>query len=176
MRNAPRSRIPRPGFHYGSGPEKLAGGGYPSYAHIQKIAVTGRVPLLKLHGSVSWSLRNGSLTRYHDCRPAIRGDAAIVAPVTEKSIPTYLEPVWLQAAHALSISKKCIIVGYSFPHYDVSINNLFANNVSRDTQIHVINPDMSVVGALQKLLPELPVAYHRGLPECLSEILNVMTG
>jgi hypothetical protein len=51
----------------------LTGGGYPSYTHIQKIRVTGTVPLLKLHGSVSWSVQGQSLVRYHDCRPVING-------------------------------------------------------------------------------------------------------
>ncbi len=175
MRNAPRSRIPRPGFHYGSGPEPLAGGGYPSYAHIKKIAVTGRIPLLKLHGSVSWGFRKGGLTRYHDCRPAIRGDAAIVAPVIEKSIPTFLEPLWLQAAHSLSISKKCIFVGYSFPQYDILINNLFVQNVAEDAQIHIINPDPTAAQIAEKLLRGRSVSHHPGLPDCLSEMPHIMT-
>ena len=37
LRHVPRPRAKRPGFHYGFGPEDLAGGGYPSYSHIQKI-------------------------------------------------------------------------------------------------------------------------------------------
>ena len=81
LRPSERPRIPRPGFHYGRGPEQLEGGGYPSYAHIQRISVEGKIPLLKLHGSISWSVKNNQLVRYHDCRPAIRGDAAIVAPI-----------------------------------------------------------------------------------------------
>ena len=42
LRHVPRPRVPRPGFHYGFGPEELAGGGYPSYSHIQKIKAAGR--------------------------------------------------------------------------------------------------------------------------------------
>jgi len=53
LRNVPRPKVPRPGFHYGEGMEHLRGGGYPSYAHIQTIDTMGRVPLLKLHGSIS---------------------------------------------------------------------------------------------------------------------------
>ena len=81
LRNRPRVRLPRPGFHYGDGDEELAGRGYPSYAHIQKITASGRVPILKLHGSVSWAVDGSKVIHYHDCRPAIRGDPAIVAPV-----------------------------------------------------------------------------------------------
>ncbi len=63
LRVGPRSRVPRPGFHYGFGPEHRAGGGYPSDSHIQRIVVDGGVPLLKLHGSVSWTLRPSGLIR-----------------------------------------------------------------------------------------------------------------
>ena len=115
IRIRPRPRIHRPGFHYGFGAEEMAGGGYPSYSHIQKISVSGSMPLLKLHGSVSWSFRQGALVRYRDCRPAIRGDAAIVAPVTRKRLPDYLMPIWSLAANALARSTKWIFVGYSLP-------------------------------------------------------------
>ena len=87
IRHIPRPRVKRPGFHYGWGTDPLAGGGYPSYAHIQKVTASGSVPIYKLHGSISWSYRGGQLIRYRDCRPAIRGDAAIVAPVTTKLLP-----------------------------------------------------------------------------------------
>ncbi len=52
VRHRPRPRILRPGCHYGDRPVELAGGGYPSYAHIQRIGLSGTVPILKLHGSV----------------------------------------------------------------------------------------------------------------------------
>ena len=58
------------------------------------------MPLLKLHGSISWSVRHGELVKYHDCRPAIRGDAAIVAPILKKTVPRYLRPIWTAAADA----------------------------------------------------------------------------
>src|SRR5262249_44487649 len=59
IRHTRRPRVPRPGFHYGWGPEPLEGGGYPSYSHIQKISAAGSVPIHKLHGSISWSHRDG---------------------------------------------------------------------------------------------------------------------
>ena len=65
LRPKPRPRVPRPGFHYGDGHEQLEGGGYPSYAHIQRIRAEGKIPLLKLHGSVSWALKG--MHRPADC-------------------------------------------------------------------------------------------------------------
>ena len=98
----------------------LAGGGYPSYSHIQKIRAAGHVPLLKLHGSVSWSVRDSELVKYHDCRLAIRGDAAIVAPIVGKTVPTYLQPTWDTAKTHLSRARTWIVIGYSLPRYDQS--------------------------------------------------------
>ena len=113
LRHVPRPRVPRPGFNYGFGPEDLAGGGYPSYSHIQKIRAAGHVPLLKLPGSVSWSVRDGEFVKYHDCRPAIRGDAAIVAPIVGKTVPAYLQPTWAIAKTHLGRARTWIVIGYS---------------------------------------------------------------
>ena len=140
LRHVPRPRVPRPGFHYGFGPAELAGGGYPSYAHIQKISAAGHVPLLKLHGSVSWSVRDGKLVKYHDCRPAIRGDAAIVAPIVAKTIPAYLRPTWAVARTHLGRARMWIVVGYSLPPYDQSVRSLLLKAVAPDTTIHIFDP------------------------------------
>ena len=174
IRVAPRPRIRRPGFHYGFGREQLAGGGYPSYAHIQKIWIEGSVPLLKLHGSVSWSVRDGALVRYHDCRPAIRGDAAIVAPVTEKMVPELLSPIWQQAGAALSASPLWIVVGYSFPAYDMAINNLFLQHSKHGPSVHLLNPDSTVGGRVRRLLPNCSVYSHPGLPEGLEKLDEIL--
>jgi hypothetical protein len=126
LRNTPRPKLPRPGFHYGSGAEVLKGGGYPSFSHLRPIRAEGRIPLLKLHGSVSWSMDNGQIVHHIDCRPAIQGKAVIVAPVTEKLVPRYLRPIWEKAADALTRSDLWLVIGYSFPSYDETVNQLFA--------------------------------------------------
>jgi len=173
LRNQPRPRVPRPGFQYGSGVETLEGGGYPSYAHIQKITVSGAIPLLKLHGSISWSFRKGKLIRYHDCRPAIRGDAAIVAPVTEKSLPEYLIDTWKLAAIALSTSKIWIFVGYSLPEYDQLTRKLLRDNSSHRPIVHIFDPKESV-GKQYNALLELEVSTHPGLPQGLDGLEGIL--
>ena len=173
IRHEPRPRVPRPGFHYGEGPEPLAGGGYPSYSHIQKIAISGTVPIYKLHGSVSWSYRGSKLVRYHDCRPAIRGDAAIVAPVTAKALPHYLEPVWRNAGEALRASRLGLVVGYSLPEYDELVRDLLKTSASDELAIHVFDPDDRVSDRFRLLMPGL-VQAHLGLPEGLDDLASVM--
>lgn len=169
IRHVPRKRIPRPGFHYGDGPEHLEGGGYPSYTHIQKIAISGHVPLLKLHGSVSWSYRNGRLIHYHDCRPAIRGDAALVAPVTEKRLPEFLRPTWDRAHEALTQAQKWIFVGYSLPEYDHLVVDLLRSCSGHHPEIHIFDPDPSVADRYTYLLGA-QVSAHSGLPEAIGEL------
>lgn len=170
LRHKPRPRVPRPGFHYGWGAEELAGGGYPSYTHIQKITINGSVPIYKLHGSVSWSYRNETLVRYHDCRPAIRGDAAIVAPVTSKMLPAYLKPVWQNAERSLAASRCWVIIGYSLPAYDILVRRLFSASARSRPAVHVFDPDEAVAGRFQSLLPGCSVQPHPGLPRGLCDI------
>lgn len=174
IRNGPRPRIHRPGFHYGWGPEPLAGGGYPSYSHIRKISASGTVPVYKLHGSVSWTHRDGQVIRYHDCRPALRGDAAIVAPVTSKTLPGYLEPIWSNAKIALSRSKLWLVVGYSLPEYDQLVRDLFRSSAPNDLVAHVFNPDSNVAQRLASLLPGRTVQSHPGLPQGLQVLGDIM--
>jgi hypothetical protein len=174
IRPRPRPRVCRPGFHYGEGSEQLEGGGYPSYAHIQRIKVSGSVPILKLHGSVSWSYRSGLLVHYHDCRPAIRGDAAIVAPVTTKALPPFLEPVWEHARKALRSSSTWVVVGYSLPAYDQMVRHLLADSAISSLRVHVFDPDESVATRFGDLLGAGRVIPHPGLPEGLPDISAVV--
>lgn len=170
IRIAPRPRVPRPGFHYGWGPEELEGGGYPSYTHIQKAVIAGSVPIFKLHGSISWSYRDHQLMRYIDCRPAIRGDAAILAPVTAKALPNYLEPIWVNAKRALESSHTWLIVGYSLPEYDKLVRELFSQAASNELEVHIFNPNPDVASRFRVLLGDRTIVLHKGLPAGLDDL------
>lgn len=174
LRTGPRPRVPRVGFHYEGGPEQLEGGGYPSYTHIQKICTTGRVPLIKLHGSVSWSYRDGRLHRYHDCRPAIRGDAAIVAPVTNKLLPPYLQPAWGAAERILRSADCWVFVGYSLPEYDHLVRTLLQRSCRRGLSLHILDIDNRVSECYQSLLPDCTVHLHPGLPDGILAIRQIL--
>ncbi len=160
--------VPRPGFNYGFGHEALAGGGYPSYSHIQRIVTEGTVPLLKLHGSVSWSLRNGKLVRYHDCRPAVRGDALLVAPVRGKRPPDALVPTWRVARAAVTTARLVLIVGYSLPPYDDLVRDLLAATAT-NASIHVFDPDPRA-GERYRHQLHREIVQHGGLPEALPDV------
>ena len=169
LRLKPRSRPARPGFQYGSGPELLRGA-TAGILRNPKPKTEGTIPLLKLHGSVSWAFRNNVLEHYADCRPAIRGDAAIIAPVVEKSIPGAFRSIWDNAETMLNRSDTWIIVGYSFPTYDEAINELFALNASHRPRVHILNPDPDVSRRVKVMLPGSDIHSHDGLPNALHEL------
>jgi hypothetical protein len=164
----------RPGFPYGNGPEDLSGSGYPSFVHIQRIKISGAVPLFKLHGSISWSLEQGNLIKYFDCRPAIRGDAAIVAPVTNKTIPSFLHSTWQQAGDALAHSEKWLIVGYNLPEYDQAVRQLFKNKSTHRPSIHIFDPNKDIAHRFQTLLPRCCISWHPGLPTGLTHLHGIL--
>ena len=174
LRIGPRPRKRLPGFHYGNGAEQLGGGGYPSFAHIVKIACSGKVPVYKLHGSVSWSFNRGQLVKYHDCRPAIRGDAAIIAPVKNKEIPTGFQAIWQKAAEALKQSSSVIIVGYSLPEYDLAVRELLRHNITPAAALHIFDPQSAVAERYRALLPENPVFSHSGLPNAIPDLRHLL--
>lgn len=175
LRLTPKPRLHRPGFHYGDGPEELTGGSHPGIFHSPPPAAEGTVPILKLHGSVSWSIGRNGIERYHDCRPAIRGNPAIIAPACEKKIPSLFQDIWDKAAATLAASNVWIIVGYSFPKYDEAINALFRSNALHQPKVHVLNPDASAARRLSGILPGVDVHPHAGLPEALYDLPEILS-
>jgi hypothetical protein len=176
LRHKPRPRVPRPGFNYGVQGKRLAGGGYPSYSHIVPISAAGTVPVLKLHGSVSWCLKRGEIVRYLDCRPAIRGDALIVPPTTEKHIPDYMRPIWHDAEAHLLAADVWVVVGYSFPAYDIAVNTVFQSAAKNSPAVHVFDKNPDVAVRVKHLLPGTTVYPHAGLPEGLESLQNLFCG
>ena len=174
LRPEPKPSLRRPGFHYGNGTEVLKGS-VSGIFHRRSIETLGSIPLLKLHGSVSWAYGNGGIDHYHDCRPAIRGDAVIIAPATEKSVPPLFRPTWRRAAEALRQSNKWIVVGYSFPEYDETIRELFCSNAAHNPDVHILNPDFNVVKNVQTMLPNARVLLHQGLPDSIVDIPMIVT-
>jgi hypothetical protein len=121
LRHRAMLRPRSPGCFYGGlpRPQQLKGAAQPFsvQAPARLIEMTGSVPIYKLHGSLNWSLAGDTLLMYQDLRAAYRngGNAAIVPPVPEKSVPTWLAAIWEEAELALRKSEVWIICGYSAP-------------------------------------------------------------
>jgi hypothetical protein len=171
LRHEPRPRRRRPGFHYGSGLEELAGGGFPAHRATDPVVVRGSVPLLKLHGSLSWAIERQQLVRYRDLRPGVRGDAAIVAPGAGDR-ESWLEPIWQRAAAAFSNSPTWIFIGYSFPSYDLRIRELLMAAAPKATpNVYVSSAhSRSLADELGRWLPAATIVPLRRVPAATAEI------
>ncbi|MGZ3666433.1 MAG: SIR2 family protein [Ktedonobacterales bacterium] len=167
----------RPGFHYGFGLERLAASsGYPRSEWRRNPVVSGTVPLLKLHGSLNWSIdQAGSLIKWGDLRPAFRGDAAIVPPTKYKTPPPWANTLWQQAQVALESADCVLVVGYSFPSYDTHVWDLFIN-ASRacSTPIHIFSPSADALcSKFIAAIPEASLISHSGIPDGISDLSKI---
>jgi hypothetical protein len=176
-----RSRKRRPGFNYGRGPERLTAAPrfperwYRGTVFGENTTVDGHATLLKLHGSLSWALKNGQLEKYGDLRPAFRGNAAIVPPIQEKEFGVWLRPIWEHAEYALARADRLIVVGYSFPDYDREIRCLLQRGFeSRRVDIHVFDPSASSIAVrIQSFLPQAVVVEHGKIPDACEDLEGI---
>jgi hypothetical protein len=155
-----------PGFNYG----RLEGAYRPPNTPFARERQayekpTGKVRLAKLHGSLNWSLESGSLNIYCDLRAAFRGGgtAAIVPPLPEKYVPDYLAPVWQDAFETLSEAETWIVIGYSLPHYDRMVRDLFGA-AYRGQRIEIQDPNAkSVAESFLEVAPGASFDLQEGL-------------
>lgn len=165
LRPRPTISPKRPGFNYGKGRNSLKATNYPT--RWKKCdSLSGSIPLLKLHGSLNWAVEHGDLVVYGDCRPAFRGDAAIVPPAKFKSQPTWSLGLWQEAQDALLRAEVVAVVGYSFPAYDLNILNLFEKSfAASEKKIHIFDPDAhSVANRIENVIGSNHLVLHPGLP------------
>jgi hypothetical protein len=163
LRHREMKRPPLPGFFYAGLPRSIiaTGQAQPWTVHDRRdrVALTGRIPLAKLHGSLNWSIQGeqphqpalanlpdqrlaDSVKVYQDVRASFRdgGTAAIVPPIPEKKPPAWLSPVWSAARTLLSEAETWIVVGYSLPEYDYAIRELLSVAGSGVSQIEIHDP------------------------------------
>ena len=136
------------------------------------------MPLFKLHGSLSWSIEGDKVEMYQDMRPAFRhgGTAAIVAPIQEKSVPTWLGSVWEGSVNALSQAPTWIICGYSLPTYDLEVRRLLRSAAGNALQtILLLDPNSpSLRDRWVNTAPHARVVSMAGLPHGIEELTRVL--
>lgn len=105
------------------------------------------MPVLKLHGSVNWGMRQGrdSVSLYQDYA-ALReagDDVLIIPPTWRKSFAGVITKVWEKALVAIEEATRIIIIGFSIPSTDVHFKYLLAaglkDNVSL-RKLFFVNP------------------------------------
>ena len=149
-------------------------------------AQTGRVSLLKLHGSLNWYSPHTSASPSYAARQNPKRKVRItfrtqVFPdltVKEKrkmsTYPVIVPPiigkagifherirrVWEAARKRIDAASEVVIFGYSFPPADHESVNLLGNTVGKSKNcrhVSVINPDSSVVGRMGIIPKKKPV-------------------
>jgi hypothetical protein len=106
-------------FNYGLFGESLIGRGpYPVSQWKNPVTLKGKIPLLKLHGSLSWGIDG---KHYTDGRRGITGNALIIAPTPEKTPPLLLKSIWDLSKEILKETNLLIVFGFAFNPYDEAI-------------------------------------------------------
>jgi len=108
-------------------------------------------PLLKLNGSFDWGICGACeylhrfschmSSHWYDgqrcarCRHAV--SPFIIIPHEDYS--SRIKPLWDEATRRLQQADTVTIIGYSFPDYDKTIQDLFRNSLSSGVQIRVVD-------------------------------------
>ena len=142
------------GYNYGMYGEKLEGRGHnPAFPwQHTPVYTTGRIPLAKLHGSLSWDKDK----KYSDGKPGRKGQALIVPPTPEKKPPATLESVWNLGEEILQDSIELIIFGFAFNPYDDALLKYFRQNGRHIKRLLIIDPNPNKRAA-RKLWPKAKI-------------------
>jgi hypothetical protein len=177
LRHKRMRRVFGPGFYYGGIPKpQLLRGTFEPWANYGSyLELEGAIPIYKLHGSLNWSRAREGLELFRDLRPAFRGggDAAIIPPVPEKEIPTWLRPVWDSAEEELGRATVWIICGYSLPAYDTAIVELLrrAAKAGNLRLILILDPQaMEISCRYLAIVRNVQMVPLDGLPDGIKEM------
>lgn len=167
------------GFTYGGLPDPQALKGSPSRYFHETVHLKGGIPICKLHGSLNWARSSETISLFQDTRPAFRGNgvAAIVPPIREKQMPTWLKNVWYEAQDTLSKSSIWIVCGYSLPHYDIAIQQLFEKAGRNAQHLFIVDPfSEQLMSRWQSVVSNAFIRPLRGLPKGLDELREGLHG
>jgi len=121
-------------FHYGKKMQKLYGAGPNSkYPFFKATFLTGSLPLLKLHGSISLT----DMGYCTDGRGGITGKSLIVPPTHNKKVFKFVEDEWKIAKKVLNNSATLIIFGFAFNEYDTELLQLLKKLYTISKKDHI---------------------------------------
>jgi hypothetical protein len=124
------------------------------------------LPILKLHGSVTWSNTNGEFTVHKDYASVV-GDGLvpeIIPPTWNKSIANQLAEVWFSAISRLSTATKIFIIGFSMPKTDMHFRYLLAAGMKENVslrEIVFVDPAADISKRVAELLDQREVLGNR---------------
>jgi hypothetical protein len=97
-------------------------------------ASANTIPILKLHGSINWSVPNSHNERvdvhgsYGDLR-ARNGRVLLLPPTWRKAFGGHLMGIWETALRSISEATRIIIIGFSMPPTDTHFKYLIASGL-----------------------------------------------
>lgn len=103
-------------------------------------------PLIKLNGSLDWAWNTKTdeltllfphITHLTYANKEAQIEPYIFFPHQHKS--GAISFLWDRAREEIKSSSKITIIGYSFPHYDIDVIQLFRDNINSNTEITVID-------------------------------------
>lgn len=107
------------------------------------------IKVLKLHGSINWKLKPGSMGlfiqafRNYDDTSESKGDRVLLPPTWQKTFSGHLQYVWKNAVSAISTATRLVIIGFSIPETDIHFKYLLSaglqDNISL-REIVFVNP------------------------------------
>jgi hypothetical protein len=160
------------GFNYGKCGEILQGRGpYPISQWRNPVALTGRLPVAKLHGSISWDA-NG---KYTDGRRGLSGRALIVAPTPEKRVPTALQEQWSLSSTILGRASRIVVFGFAFNDYDQAILAHLSEEGQQLVDVAIVDV-CSREDAAMRVWPGARVLSFQPPPEGLDDLRDWLTG
>jgi hypothetical protein len=182
LRHRPMKRGFGAGCYYGSlpRPQILKGSALPFTVHGPRrwVELSGSTPVYKLHGSLNWAREEDQLELYQDLRPAFRkgGDAAIVPPVPEKKVPSWLQSVWDEAETELAGATFWIVCGYSLPNYDLAIRSMLRRAAgTNEKHIFLLDPRCEeIFESYKSMAPDAEIHSLPGLPAGTIELQTLV--
>ena len=159
------------GFNYGTPNQTLTGRGpYPVSQWRNPVTLKGKVPLAKIHGSISW----GKNACYTDGRRGLTGNALIVAPTPDKQTPESLKSVWELAECVLQRATHLVIFGFAFNPYDEAALNLLKRAGSNLKSILLIDIEPQIE-KVRQLWPDTMITSCQPPPKTDIAIQNWLT-
>lgn len=149
-------------FNYGRRGEHLTGRGHnPAFPwQNTPVVLTGRIPIAKIHGSVSWN----ASSRFTDGRCGLKGDALIVPPYPDKTGSELLPETWALARSILTSADRVYIFGLALNDYDSDLRNLLTSTAGTIKQVIIVDPRPNIEGASKiwpnaNILPKGPPSH-----------------
>jgi hypothetical protein len=156
------------GFNYGVPNQTLIGRGpYPVSQWRNPVTLKGKIPLAKIHGSISWDEN----AYYTDGRRGLTGHALIVAPTPEKQPPKSLKFVWELAGGILEKATRLVVFGFAFNPYDEAVLNLLQSGGKNLETVLLVDIESRNESACH-LWPRAAVVLSQPPPEGDNEIRN----